>query len=61
MAGNMTESLDSMNMSSNLPNLQSFILSYNNLSSLSEVAQLGKEACPRLKLLALDGNPVTRK
>jgi U2 small nuclear ribonucleoprotein A' len=59
-AGNMIESLDSVNMSSNLPNLQSLILSHNNLSSLSEVAQLGK-ACPRLEFLALDGNPVTRK
>ena len=59
-ADNLVESLDAGNLASNLPNLQSLVLSHNKLSSLAEVGQIGK-ACPKLDFLALNGNPVTSK
>jgi U2 small nuclear ribonucleoprotein A' len=59
-AGNLIERIDAKNLRTNLPNLFSLTLSYNNLSSLSELANLA-EACPKLEELTLVGNPVTRK
>ena len=59
-AGNLIESFDAANMSSNLPNLRALVLTQNNLTSFSELAQLGL-ACPKLEFLAINGNPVTSK
>lgn len=59
-AGNVVEQVDAKNLSENAPNLVSLALQYNNISSLLEVVTLGK-ACPKLKFLTLDGNPVTSK
>ena len=59
-AGNLIDSLDVANLSTNVPNLTSLTLSHNRISSLAEVAQLGK-AFPKLEFLDLTGNPVTRK
>jgi U2 small nuclear ribonucleoprotein A' len=59
-SGNAVESLDVTNISTNTPNLQHLELSHNHISSLREVANIGK-ACPKLESLSLVGNPVTRK
>lgn len=58
LSGNVIESVDAANMSKNLPNLQSMDLSNNRISSLYQVAALGK-ACPKLEFLSLNGNAVT--
>jgi U2 small nuclear ribonucleoprotein A' len=60
LAGNVIESLDAANLSKNVPNLTHINLSYNQISSLFEVSQLG-EACPKLEFLSLNGNSVTSK
>jgi U2 small nuclear ribonucleoprotein A' len=59
-SGNLIERIDVNNLRSNLPNLVSLTLSYNNLTSLAEIANLAT-ACPKLEDLSLVGNPVTRK
>lgn len=59
-SGNLIESLDGKNLASNLPNIKYLCLSYNNISSLAEIANLGK-AFPNLEFLDLVGNPVTSK
>lgn len=58
--GNLIDSLHAKNIQSNLPNLQTLILTQNNIASLAQVAHLG-EACPHLEFLSLTGNPVTRR
>lgn len=60
LAGNVVESLDASNLSKNVPNLTHINLSYNQISSLFEISQLGK-ACTKLEFLSLNGNPVTSK
>ena len=59
-SGNVLESIDGNNISKNVPNITNLNLSHNNISSLAEVASLGK-ACTKLEFLNLHGNPVTRK
>jgi U2 small nuclear ribonucleoprotein A' len=59
-SGNLVESIDAKNLASNLPNIKYLTLSFNNISSLAEIANLGK-AFPKLEYLDLGGNPVTRK
>lgn len=59
-SGNVIESFDVKNIATNAPNLQHLELSHNHISSLREVANIGK-ACPKLESLSLVGNPVTRK
>lgn len=59
-SGNLIESFDHKNIKNNTPNLTSLVLSYNRLSTLHEVANLG-ESCPKLEFLSLCGNPVTSK
>ena len=59
-SGNLIESIDANNMKKNVPNITSLTLSYNRMSTLYEVANLGK-ACPKLEFLSLFGNPVTSK
>lgn len=58
--GNLIESIDANNLKKNTPNISSLMLSHNRVSSLHEVANLGK-ACPELAFLSLSGNPVTSK
>lgn len=60
LSGNVIESIDAKNIKENVPNLQHLELAYNHISSLREVANLGK-ACPKLESLSLVGNSVTRK
>lgn len=60
LPGNLIESIDFENMKKNTPNITSLMLSHNRVSSLHEVANLGK-ACPKLEFLSLFGNPVTSK
>lgn len=60
LSGNVIESIDPINLSKNVPNLLHINLSYNQISSLFEISQLGK-ACKRLEFLSLTGNPVTSK
>lgn len=59
-AGNLIESLDASNMKKNTPNLTSMTLSYNRISALHEVGNLGT-ACSKLEFLSLAGNPVTKR
>lgn len=58
LSGNVVETIDPNNLSKNVPNLVCLDLSDNRLSSLFQVANLGK-ACPKLQFLTLNGNPVT--
>lgn len=60
VSGNIVESIDAANLDRNLPNLQHLDLSYNQISSLYQISQLGK-ACPKLQSLSLNGNSVTSK
>lgn len=60
LSGNVVETVDTKNLSTNVPNLKYIELSHNQISSLSQVANLGK-ACSKLESLSLVGNPVTRK
>lgn len=59
-SGNLIEGLDPANMKKNVPNITSLTLSYNRITSLHEVANIGR-ACPKLEFLTLFGNPVTSK
>ena len=72
LSGNVIETVDSSNMSKNLPNLKHLDISYNHISTLLEVSNLGKaynvddektkvENGPKkgtLEVLNLHGNPV---
>lgn len=58
LAGNVIETIDANNLSKNVPNVTTVILSYNHITSLVEVANLGK-SFPKLEFLSLVGNPVT--
>jgi U2 small nuclear ribonucleoprotein A' len=60
LAGNLIETIDNTNLAKNVPNLRYMDLSYNRISSLYEVSNLGK-ACPKLEILSLHGNAVQRK
>jgi U2 small nuclear ribonucleoprotein A' len=60
LANNLIESFDVANLSKNLPNITALTLSYNRVSTLHQIANLGK-AFPKLEFLSLVGNPVTRK
>jgi U2 small nuclear ribonucleoprotein A' len=59
-AGNSLETVDARNMSNNVPNVTTLILTQNAFRSLAEVETIAK-ACPKLEFLSLVGNPVTRK
>ncbi len=65
LAGNLIETLDHNNLSKNLPNLKHLDLSYNHISTLVQVSDLGKaysenksETKGTLEILNLQGNPV---
>jgi len=58
LSGNVVTSVDSKNLSKNVPNLTHIDLSYNQISSLAEVSNLGV-ACPKVEFLSLHANPVT--
>jgi Leucine-rich repeat (LRR) protein len=60
LSGNVIETIDANNMSRNVSNITSLTLSYNHISSLVEVANIGK-GFPKLEFLTLVGNPVTSK
>ena len=60
LAGNLIETIDTANMARNVPNVRYIDLSYNRVSSLYEVSNLGK-SCPNLEILSLHGNAVQRK
>jgi U2 small nuclear ribonucleoprotein A' len=60
ISGNVVESIDAVNLNKNLPNLKHLDLSYNQISSLYQVSQMGK-GCPKLEFLSLNGNAVTSK
>jgi U2 small nuclear ribonucleoprotein A' len=60
LSGNVVETIDPNNLFKNIPNLVHVDLSYNQISSLLQVSNLGK-ACPKLQFLSLHGNPVTSK
>jgi len=75
LSGNVIETVDSSNMSKNLPNLKHLDISYNHIATLLEVSNLGKaytvddertkvENGPKkgtLEVLNLHGNPVQRR
>ena len=58
LPNNHIERVDYNNLSKNASNLRYLILSYNHISSLQQVAQLGR-ALPQLEFLSFIGNPVT--
>lgn len=58
LSGNWIESVSVENLSKNLLNMTSLTLSFNRISSLHEVTNLGK-SFPKLEFLTLVGNPVT--
>ena len=64
LSGNVIESIDSNNMSKNLPNLKYLDMSYNCISTLLEVSNLGKAFNTgnlkngKLEILNLHGNPI---
>jgi len=73
-SGNVIESIDSRNLSKNLPNLKYLDISYNQISTLSEISSLGmaysaskssgnddNESKGNLEVLSLVGNPVQSK
>jgi len=60
LANNLIETFDAVNLSKNLPNITSMTLSYNRISTLHQITNLGK-AFPKLEFLSLVGNSVTRK
>jgi U2 small nuclear ribonucleoprotein A' len=60
LANNLIETFDAANLSKNLPNITSMTLSYNRISTLHQITNLGK-AFPKLEFLSLVGNSVTRK
>ena len=60
IAGNVVTSVDPTNLSKNVPNIRYLNLSFNHISSLYEVSNIGK-GCSQLEFLSLHGNPVTRK
>jgi hypothetical protein len=60
LSRNVIETIDGNNLINNLTNLRHLDLSHNRISSLGEVKKLGS-AYPKLEILYLDGNPVTRK
>lgn len=45
LAGNVIETIDANNLSKNLPNLRYLDLSYNQISVLAEISNLGKALC----------------
>lgn len=73
LSGNIIETVDSKNMTKNLPNLKHLDMSYNHISTLLEVSKLGKayngdtnelengSKEGRLEILSLHGNPVQRR
>lgn len=66
LSGNVIETVDFNNMSKNLPNLKYLDISYNHISTLVEVANIGKAynnsddetKKGTLEILNLHGNPV---
>lgn len=60
LANNLIETFDDSNLAKNLPNITSLTLSYNRISTLHQIGNLGK-AFPKLEILSLIGNAVTRK
>lgn len=66
LSGNVIETVDSNNMSKNLPNLKYLDISYNHISTLVEVSNIGKAYTNAddetkkgtLEILNLHGNPV---
>ena len=58
LSGNVVETIDPNNLSKNVHNLVHLDLSHNHISSLFQVANLGK-AFSKLQFLTLTGNPVT--
>ena len=65
LSGNVIETIDSNNMAKNLPNLKYLDVSFNQISKLSEVSNLGKAYSIHsgskkrtLEILNLHGNPV---
>ena len=67
LSGNIIETIDSNNLSKNLPNLKYLDVSYNRISMLSEVSNLGKAFKTgdlkkgTLEFLNLHGNPIQSK
>jgi len=55
---NFITSVDGKNLSRNVPNLSTFNLCYNQISSLNVLRNIGL-GCKKLKFLFLNGNPVT--
>ena len=60
VSGNVVSSIDHNNISRNIPNLKHLDLSYNQISSLAEAANIGK-ASSKVEFLSLHANPVTSK
>ena len=64
LSGNVIETIDSNNISKNLPNLKYLDVSYNRISTLLEVSNLGKAfntgdlKKATLEILNLHGNPI---
>mmetsp|Transcript_5218 Transcript_5218/g.14058 ORF Transcript_5218/g.14058 Transcript_5218/m.14058 type:complete len:274 (+) Transcript_5218:331-1152(+) len=58
--GNSITSIDADNIRKNVANLTYINLCNNNISALHEVVNLG-QACEKLQVLSLHGNPVTRR
>jgi len=73
VSGNVIETIDAKNMTKNLPNLKYLDISYNQISTLLEVSNLGKaystdksnidknKSKGTLEVLSLVGNPVQRR
>jgi U2 small nuclear ribonucleoprotein A' len=60
LSGNVIETMDANNLAKNISHLIHLDLSYNRISTLFEVGNLG-HSFPKLEILILDGNPVTSK
>ncbi len=57
---NVIESIDTVNLKKNIPNIKHLSLSNNRITALHHVSGLG-DAFPKLEFLTLVGNPVTSK
>lgn len=60
LSNNHIESIDSNNITKNIPNLQTLILSHNHIASYTVLQAIGT-SCKLLRFLDLTGNPITRK
>lgn len=60
ISGNFIETVDAINLATNVPNLSNLVLTDNRIRCFREVANIAT-GCPKLEFLTLVGNPVMRR